>query len=90
MAADFARDGVVAYAVAYVGRVTFTCSGCAPLAEPPSGRRRVVVIEVHDGRSSRLAVRDIITGSRPCLGSLQMSERASGRFGELLNRACAA
>jgi hypothetical protein len=85
MAADFARDGVVAYAVAYVGRVTFIGVGCAVLARPPSVRRHAIVIEAHGAGAGHVAVRDIIAGVRPRLGALQRSARATGRFDGLLD-----
>jgi hypothetical protein len=84
MRADFARDRITAYAVAFIGRVTFTAIGCAILVRPPSVRRRVVVIEAHDARSSLVGTRDIEPGVFPRLGPLQQHERATGRFGDLL------
>jgi hypothetical protein len=84
MRADFAHDRVTGYAVAFIGRGTFTGIGCAILARPPSVRRLVVVIEAHDGRDSLVATRDIEAGMR--LGPLQRHARATGRFGGLLAR----
>jgi hypothetical protein len=87
MAADFAHDGVVGYAVAYSGQVTFVGAGCAPLAQPGSVRRRAIVIEAHDSvTNSRIAVCEIIAGTRPRLGAPQQGARASGRFHGLLAR----
>jgi hypothetical protein len=86
LAADFARDGVVAYAVAYAAQVTFIGVGCAPLAQLGSVRRRAITIEAHAGAASRIAVCEIIAGTRPRLGAPQRSERASGRFHGLLAR----
>ena len=84
LAADFARDGVVAYAVAYSGKVTYIVSGSAPLAQPASAKRRAIVVEAHAGASSALAICDIIGGTRPRLGAPQQGARATGRFGGLL------
>jgi hypothetical protein len=82
MRTDFARDRVAAYAVAFIGQVTFTGIGCAILARPLTVRRRVVVIEAHDAHASLVATREIEPRMR--LGPLQRHARASGRFGDLL------
>jgi len=79
--ADFVYDRVTAYAMAFVGNVTFVGTGLAILAKPPSVRRVVVVIEAHDGRDSIVGTREI-DGAR--LGPLQKHERATARFGGLL------
>jgi hypothetical protein len=84
MAADFARDRIVAYAVAFIGWVAFTGVGSALLAQPPTVRRRVVVVEAYDDRASVVATRDIVPGEWPRLGPLQRHARATGRFGGLL------
>jgi hypothetical protein len=84
MRADFAHDGVAAYAVAFIGQVTFVGVGCALLARPPVVRRPAVVVEAHDAHASLVATRDIIAGARPYLGVLQRAERAHGRFDGLL------
>lgn len=86
LTADFARDGVVAYGVAYSGKVTYIVSGSGPLAQPASAKLRAIVIEAHDGASDAVAICDIIGGSRPRLGAPQQGVRASGRFGDLLPR----
>jgi hypothetical protein len=79
MAVDFARDGVAAYAVAFVGWVTLTGIGCALLARPPTGRRRVVVVEAHDAHGSLVGTRDIEPGVWPRLGPLQRYAHAHAR-----------
>jgi hypothetical protein len=87
MAADFRREGVVGYAVAYSAKVTFIGVGLAILAHPPTVRRRAVTIEAHDAAESVIGICDIVAGDRPQLGALQRSVRATGRFGGLIDRA---
>jgi hypothetical protein len=80
---DFSHGGTRAYAVAFVGPVTFVGVGCALLAQPPTVRRHVVVVEAHDGCASLIGTREIVPGDRR-LGPLQRHERATGRFGGLV------
>jgi hypothetical protein len=84
MRADFRHDGVTAYAVAFVGPVTFIGIGLAILAHPPTERRRVVIVEAHNAHNSLVATREIIVGAWPRLGPLQRHTQATGRFRGLL------
>jgi hypothetical protein len=81
MRTDFAYDRVTAYAVGFIGPVTFIGVGLAILAKPPSVVRRVAVVEAHDANASLIATREIL-GNR--LGPLQRHAQARPRFGGLL------
>jgi hypothetical protein len=87
MAADFKRDGVVGYAVAYSARVVFVTAGSAIFAQPQIARHHAITVEAHDAAGhSALGVMDIIRigGDQPALGTLLRNERAVGRFAALL------
>jgi hypothetical protein len=85
VAADFAYDGVVRFAVAYAGTATTFMTTLA--REPTTKRCEVVAIEAHNADTHVRAWREIIRqpGRAPMLGALSAIEPAAdSRYARLL------
>jgi hypothetical protein len=81
--AEFAAEGVVAFAVAYAAKAHMTVN--VLLVEPQTRTADVVAIEAHGVGEHLVAYRSIESGSPPLLGALSAIEPATGsRYANLL------
>ena len=78
--ADFARDGVVSYAVAFLATETTVLRKSILHLDGERVQRSVIALEVHDGDVHLIAHRAIVAGA---LAALAVIERAPGCWGEL-------